>query len=168
MRLQLVATSLFISHSKEATRNCSPVASPSEKLQLDFKTLVKACLINEESRQRTAQSVTTPNVTLAVTTATLKTRHPLSRSPASTVEKKVITKSIARNGKPMKQKALPLLSLKKRSKLGEVTGYVSLYSLCFLFYFILTILLCLWESVRYWMPTWQTHKTLIKLLVFDI
>ena len=38
-RLQSVATSLFTSHRKEATDNCSPVASLSENLQLDFKTL---------------------------------------------------------------------------------------------------------------------------------
>ena len=31
----------------------------------------------------------------------------------------------------MKRKVLLLLSPKKRSKLGEVTGYVFLYSLCF-------------------------------------
>ena len=36
--LQLVATSLFTSHRKKATRNCSPVASPSKKLQLNVKT----------------------------------------------------------------------------------------------------------------------------------
>ena len=39
MWFQSVATSLFTSHRKEATCNCSPVASLSEKLQLDFKTL---------------------------------------------------------------------------------------------------------------------------------
>ena len=41
--------------------------------------VIKARLINEESRQRTAQSVTTPNVALAVTTAALKTHHPLEQ-----------------------------------------------------------------------------------------
>ena len=49
---------------------------------------------------------------------------------------------------------------------GDVEGYVSLYfdisSSC---YSVLTVLFCLWESVRYWMPMWQTHKTLIRLLV---
>ena len=35
-------------------------------------------------------------------------------------------------------------------------------------YFILMVLFRLWESVRYWMLMWQTHKTLIRLLVFDI
>ena len=41
--------------------------------------VVKARLINEESRQRAAQSVTTPDVALAVTTAAPKLRRPLEQ-----------------------------------------------------------------------------------------
>ena len=41
--------------------------------------VVKARLINEESRQRAAQSVTTPDVALAVTTAAPKPCHPLEQ-----------------------------------------------------------------------------------------
>ena len=41
--------------------------------------VVKAHLINEESRQRATQSVTTPDVTLAVTTAAPKPRCPLEQ-----------------------------------------------------------------------------------------
>ena len=41
--------------------------------------VIKAHLINEESRQRAAQSVTTPDVALAVTTAAPKTRRPLEQ-----------------------------------------------------------------------------------------
>ena len=32
-------------------------------------------------------------------------------------------------------------------------------------YFILIVLFRLWESVRYWMPMWQTHKTIFRLLL---
>ena len=41
--------------------------------------VVKSRLLNEESRQRAAQPVTTPGVTLAVTPVTQKTRRPLEQ-----------------------------------------------------------------------------------------
>ena len=41
MRLQPVATSLFTSHSKEATRNCSPVVISCGPVQLPVR--VKSC-----------------------------------------------------------------------------------------------------------------------------
>ena len=41
--------------------------------------VIKAHLINEESRQRAAQSITTPDVALAVTTVALKPCHPLEQ-----------------------------------------------------------------------------------------
>ena len=81
----------------------------------------------------------------------------LSRSPASTAEKKVTTRSIAWNGKQKRRKALPPSSSKKRKKLGEVVYFVFSLPLLFLSY-LLSCFVCGRVS-EYLGTTWQTHKT---------
>ena len=73
MWLQLVATSLFTSHRKKATCNCSPVASPSEKLQLDLKTLVETVETLVVTVWPSAATVQTPIVTVWTLLVTVDT-----------------------------------------------------------------------------------------------
>ena len=70
--------------------------------------------------------------------------HHLSRSPPSTVEKKVTTRSIAQNGKWKKRGALPPPSSKKKSS-GKVTGHFLLFPLSPVCLVLLTVLFRLWE-----------------------
>ena len=111
--------------------NAAIAANGSDDLDLFIPIeAIKVCLINEESWQCATQSVTTHDVT----TAALKPHCPLEQITCFHCGEKGHYQINCQKWKPMKQKALPLLLLKKRSKLGEVAGYVSLYSLCFVLF----------------------------------
>ena len=89
-----------------------------------------------------------------------------SRSPASTVEKKVTTRSTAQNGKQKRREALLLSSSKKRKKLGEVVYFVFSLPLLFLSYLVLSCFVCGRVS-EYW-PLCGKLTRLIVVIIFDI